>query len=147
MNVTGNVRLPWLRSLIEFFDFSFEIEFFTNVEQSLFPLSIFSEISHWVYSYLTILLESPWNQIPYSLIVSEVAFLKELVAEKVQTTWDKSSGIVKTLNTCNQRDLSFNSCDFILNFIFGKSCCFSLNQIVKLIIFIVNKLETSTSVK
>lgn len=147
MNVTGNVWLPWLRSLIKFLNFSFEIKLFTNIEQSLFSLSIISEISHWVNSYLTIFLKSPWNQILNSLIVSKTAFPKELVTEKVQTTWDKSSGIVKTLNTSNQRDLSSNSCDFIFNFIFGKSSCFSFNEIVKLIIFIVDKLETSSSVK
>ena len=147
LKIFSDVRSPYSTILVKLFNLCWEIEFFSDIEESFFMINTLSMIAHAFNSNNTSSVKNPVDDILSCLFVSELSFREGLIAEKVKGACKNGTSIVKSLHTGSESDGSTCfDCSFCL-LIFGESCCFGSNQIVELIVLVVDEVEADSFIE
>jgi hypothetical protein len=110
-------------------------------------VSVQSVIGHALYSHQSSFLEDPVEQILHNLLVSILVAFQSLVAEEEQGARKDSSGIVEALNSGSEGDCGASLDSSLCFLVFGEGSGFCLDEIVKLIIFIVDQVEANSLIE
>ena len=147
LQVIGNIRSPGVANSLVLFDLSSEVKLFSDIEQSFLVVDSLAVVTHALDSDDSLLSEHPTQEISHCVLVSEVAQGKDLIAEEVKRSDEESASIVKALHACSESDGS--SCTYSASsvVILGESRGFSSDEIVKLIVLIIDKVQSDSAVK
>lgn len=128
-------------------DLSGEVKLLSNVEERFLVVDSFTVVTHAFDSDYSLFFEHPTQQVYHCVLVSEVAKGKDLIAEEVKRADEESASVVEALHASSKSNGSACAYSITSVVILGESRGFSADEIVKLIILIIHKVQSYSAVE
>lgn len=91
--------------------------------------------------------EHPSQKVDHNIFVSERSFSQNVVTEEVKRADEQSSGVVEALDSCSEGDGRACSDGLAGLVIFGEGGGLRLDEIVKLVIFIIDQVHADSAIE
>lgn len=147
LQVISDIWSPGVGNCIVLLDLSCEVKLLSDVKECFLVVDSLAMVTHALHFDYSLFSEHPTQEVHHCVLVSDVAKGKYFIAEEVKRADEEGASVVEALHACSESDGSACAYGVTGIVILGESSGLSTDEIVKLIILIVHKVQSYSSVK